>query len=101
VNTEDGSREKLTEAMMSFITLKANKAAADAEKSKVDQLNSQLQMYLGFLWNPLLTAQMRVNYEGMITNILNQVMRLMNLEMKQQEMMPPRRSPRGTLTKAN
>ena len=69
VKTEDGSREKLTEAMMSFIALKANKAAADAEKSKTDQLNSQLQMYMGFLGNPSLTAQMRVNYEGMITNI--------------------------------
>ncbi len=93
--TEDNSsREKLTDAMMAFINFKTSKAAADAEKNKVDQLNEQLKMYMGFLSNSSLTPAMRINYESMINNIQIQIMKHMDSTFE-----PLRRSPRGTPTK--
>jgi hypothetical protein len=94
VKTEDGSREKLTEAMMSFIDFKKDNAAAYAAKGKVDQLNTQLQLYMGFLANPMLTPTMRNNYKAMITQIQKELMSLMEPEE------PLRRSPRATPTKS-
>jgi hypothetical protein len=81
-----------SEAMMSFINFKKQKAAADAAKGKVDQLNTQLQLYMGFLANPMLTPAMRNNYEAMITQLQKELMSLMEA--------PLRRSPRTTPTKS-